>query len=104
MKITFLFCKNRGWMSMAIRTVTMGDYSHVAIKLGDDVYEAHTKKGVHKQTYQERRDDNYLRTHVDIEVDDNEYNLVQRALSKQLGKKYDRRGVLQHLVLFRLRP
>lgn len=87
-----------------IRTFTMGDYSHVAVQLGDHVYEAHTKKGVHKQTYDQRRDNNYRARCIDIEVDDNEYNLVQRALTKQLGKKYDRRGVLQHLVLFRLRP
>lgn len=102
--ITFLFCKNRWFISSLIRIITIWDFSHVAIQIGENVYEAKAGEWVIRKPIGEWRNENFLAEKVTLQISSESYQKTEKSLIKHIGKRYDWRGALQHLLFFRLSP
>jgi uncharacterized protein YycO len=104
--IQLLFCHGRGLLSALIRFQTWSYWSHVAIRVGDDIYEAWPGKGVHKMTVPEfyKHGINGIRScHVSFDSDYLETRvagLVREFLEAQTGKKYSYAGVIRFIARF----
>ena len=88
--------------SMIIKAFSRGKYSHISILFGGYVYEAVAKKGVIK-TRAENWDSSTVIDSMFIRTSDENYMKVLDFLEKQIGKKYDYRGIFSFLFQF-LRP
>lgn len=89
--VEFLFYEGgRDWMSKATRWLTQANYTHVAIRIGETVYESLSGRGVirHKQAQYEN-----LRSTIRIATPDWLASDYQSALESQVGRGYDYAGI-----------
>ena len=96
MKIQVLFYKGTSFLARCIQWRTYSPYSHVAVRIGDDIYEALMDRGVVINTALPVPPKS-LADVIEIEVSD--YNLAQwmRFLIGELGNKYDFWGIFGFL-------
>lgn len=98
MKIEFLFYRGKSWISKFIKFWTLGQYSHVAIRINDVVYDAWYKKGVvvskNPLTYHKKNTPIDI---VDIDIPSEKGKLFHIFLENQITKKYDFKAIFNFL-------
>lgn len=104
MKITYHFCSSSSFISILIRFLTHGKYSHVAIWINWWVYEALEGVWVRRLAYEDRRAQSYLIESLSLDITKEESEMLDNWLFNQIWKKYDWRGVLQFVSFFRFKP
>ena len=81
-----LFCTSYKPGALVIRVFTRSRFSHVAIEVGNTLYESRFATGVHKPKH--------IKNVTDIlELDDLDDQSVKAFLEAQVGKKYDSKAI-----------
>lgn len=93
-----LFCRGHGLLAALVRWQTWGKYSHVAVQIGDWIYEAVPPRvrKVHAMNYDWKGVDVFS-TYLQGTSNPSFEQLLEEALAKEVGKRYDYCGVLRFL-------
>jgi uncharacterized protein YycO len=93
-----LFCRGHGFLAALVRWQTWGKYSHVAVQIGDWIYEAVPPRvrKVEASKYNWKGVDIFT-TYLQGKSNQSFEQLLEEALTKELGKRYDYCGVLRFL-------
>lgn len=96
MKAQILFFKGSSFLSRCIQWRTYSPYSHVAVRIGDEIYEALMDKWV-VCTHADQQSPESLTDVIEIEISD--YRLAQwlKFLIWEIGNKYDFWGIFWFL-------
>ena len=92
MKVTVHFCKSEDLGGRTLRLFLMSKWNHVAIQVGDAVYEAVSWGGVIRRPYSQFAKSWHRVASVEVEVA--EPLTLYKFLSMQLGKPYDWKAIL----------
>ena len=92
MKVTVHFCKSEDLGGRILRLFLMSKWNHVAIQVGDAVYEAVSWGGVIRRPYSQFAKSWHRVASVEVEVA--EPLTLYKFLSMQLGKPYDWKAIL----------
>ena len=95
MKVTVHFCKSEDLGGRILRLFLMSKWNHVAIQVGDAVYEAVSWGGVIRRPYSQFAKSWHRVASVEVEVA--EPLTLYKFLSMQLGKPYDWKAILAFL-------
>lgn len=98
MQIKFNAHRGNGIISRLIRLFSRGLYNHISIELDGYIYEAHIHTGVHKVLVKEW-DAKTVVNSTEIDLSTKRFKETYLFLEKQVGKKYDLRGVLGFLFV-----
>jgi len=91
-KVTIHFCKSEGLGGRILRLFLMSRWNHVAIQVGNVVYEALSSGGVIKRSPAAFTRSWHRVSSVETDVAD--VRALQRFLELQLGKPYDWKAIL----------
>jgi len=91
-KVTVHFCKSEDLGGRILRLFLMSKWNHVAIQVGDAVYEAVSWGGVIRRPYSQFAKSWHRVASVEVEVA--EPLTLYKFLSMQLGKPYDWKAIL----------
>ena len=92
MNVTVHFCKSEDLGGRILRLFLMSKWNHVAIQVGDAVYEAVSWGGVIRRPYSQFAKSWHRVASVEVEVA--EPLTLYKFLSMQLGKPYDWKAIL----------
>jgi uncharacterized protein YycO len=81
------FCRGKNLAAEAIKFATFSQFSHVAIMVNHHVYEATFEHGVTRSTFAQF--DKRYPDHESVIVDDQNKDIAETWLNRQVGKPYD---------------